>query len=269
MKPSPSAGASEPPLAAPLDLAPRGPLFVGWSDPDAATRRGMLLAGLGFAGSGAAFAFAAGPLASSPGPGSWQPSAIRSWTGRLVIDPYPILIWQDEAGIEQAALLGCPDKCGVRADVERFANQAVTVRGSLIQRSGLRMIAGTLEPGWIGPGQDSSPTPSPRDPIALGAVEIQGELMDAKCWLGAMRPGEGLTHRSCAILCVRMGLPLLFVAGPPGGRRRAFVAVDQNGQAFDEAILPFVAEPVSLTGRALAWRGWPQLRFGVSALQRL
>ncbi|MDH4384335.1 MAG: hypothetical protein QE280_02710 [Caulobacter sp.] len=254
-------------VKAPLNLAPRGRMFIGWSPPDSGTRRGLLLAGLGMAGAGTAAAFAAGPLGFMPGSGRWDPTAVRTWTGQLIVDPYPTLIWRNKAGEDQTALLGCPDKCGVRAEVERFANQSVTVRGSLIERSGLKMIAGTLEPGWISRGQ--APAVAPPKALPLGAVELQGELMDAKCWLGAMRPGEGLTHRSCAILCVRMGLPLLFVAGPPGGRRRAFVAVDERGKPFDEAILPFVADPVRLSGQALSWRGWPRLSFPVQALKRL
>ncbi|NBU27233.1 MAG: hypothetical protein EBS42_03185 [Caulobacteraceae bacterium] len=258
-----------PPYAPPLNLGPRGDLFVGWADPGLATRRNLLLTGLGLAVAGGAAAAIAGPLGFAPGAGRWDPSAIKSWSGLLILDPYPTLVWRDDSGADQAALLGCPDKCGVRAQVEQFADRAVTIRGSLIERSGLKMIAATLEPGWIKPQGAETASPAAAAPTPLGTVDLQGELMDAKCWLGAMRPGEGLTHRSCAILCVRMGLPLLFVAGPPGGRRRAFVAVDQNGAPFDESVLPFVADPVRVSGQALSWRGWPRLSFPVSALSRL
>jgi len=258
-----------PPYAPPLNLGPRGDLFVGWADPGTATRRNLLLTGLGLAVAAGGAAAVVGPLGFAPGPGRWDPSAIRTWSGRLILDPYPTLVWKDAYGADQAALLGCPDKCGVRTQVEQFANRAVAIRGSLIERSGLKMIAATLEPGWIKPQDLALTAPPSASPSSLGTISLQGELMDAKCWLGAMRPGEGLTHRSCAILCVRMGLPLLFVAGPPGGRRRAFVAVDQNGAPFDEAILPFVADPVRVSGQALSWRGWPRLSFPVSALSRL
>lgn len=251
----------------PLDRAPRGPLFVGWAAPSDPVRRGMIVAGLGLvAGAGGAAAIV-GAMQLAPGPGGWTP-AVRTWTGRLVLDLYPTLIWRDASGVDQAALLGCPDKCGVRPQVEGFAGQMVALRGSLIQRGGLRMIAAADAPEWIRAAPDQSGPTSPVQ-TPLGAVTLEGELIDAKCWLGAMRPGEGLTHKSCAILCVRMGLPLLFVAGPPGGRRRAFVATDAAGAPLGEAVLPFVADPVRVTGQAMAWGGWPRLRISADGVARL
>jgi hypothetical protein len=246
----------------PLDRAPRGKLFIGWAAPSDPVRRGMVLAGLGLVAGSAGAGAIVGAMQLAPGSGGWSPAQIRTWTGRLVLNPYPTLIWKDAQGGDQAALLGCPDK------VEAFAGKMVTLRGSLIQRGGLRMIAAADEPDWIRPAPNQSGL-SPPVETALGAITLEGELMDAKCWLGAMRPGEGLTHKSCAILCVRMGLPLLFVAGPPGGRRRAFVATDATGATLGEAVLSFVADPVRVTGQAMAWGGWPRLRLTDGGVSRL
>ena len=45
-----------------------------------------------------------------------------------------------------------------------------------------------------------------------------GEICDGKCETGAMRPGNGLAHRACAILCLAGGVPPVFVtAGPVEG----------------------------------------------------
>lgn len=43
-------------------------------------------------------------------------------------------------------------------------------------------------------------------------VTLDGELVDSKCYLGTMKPGDGKTHKSCAILCLRGGIPPLFVS---------------------------------------------------------
>ena len=62
-----------------------------------------------------------------------------------------------------------------------------------------------------------------------GTVELTGEIVDSKCFLGVMVPGSGKTHKDCASLCLRGGIPpalyvqdraghssLLLLAGPSG-----------------------------------------------------
>lgn len=252
----------------PLDRSPRGELFVGWAAPSDPLRRGVLLGGLGLTISAGGLAALAATMRAPPGPGGWDASATRDWRGWLSVDPYPTLSWRDASGRDHAALLGCPDKCGVAAQVQQFAGQGVSVRGSLISRGGLEMIAVADEAVWIRPAPDAPATLAPPGQPGRQVV-LEGELMDAKCWLGAMRPGEGLTHKSCAILCVRMGLPLLFVAGAPGGPRRALVATDAAGRPLGEDILPFVADPVRVTGLAADGPGWPRLAIASSAVVRL
>jgi hypothetical protein len=253
----------------PLNRSPRGPLFIGWAAPTDPVRRGVLLGGLGLAVSAGGLAAVAGAMQNPPGPGQWDTAAIRDWRGRLSVDPFPTLSWRDAAGRDHAALLGCPDKCGVAAQVQRFAGQGVSVRGSLIRRGGLEMIAVADEPVWIRPAPDTPETAALPAPPPARRVVLEGELMDAKCWLGAMRPGEGLTHKSCAILCVRMGLPLLFVAGTPGGPRRALVATDPGGRPLGVEILPFVADPVRVAGMAVDGPGWPRLAMSAADVVRL
>ena len=48
---------------------------------------------------------------------------------------------------------------------------------------------------------------------------MAGEICDGKCETGAMRPGNGIAHRACAILCLAGGVPPVFVTAAPGGGR--------------------------------------------------
>jgi hypothetical protein len=41
----------------------------------------------------------------------------------------------------------------------------------------------------------------------LGLMELTGEIVDSKCFLGVMVPGAGKTHKDCASLCLRGGIP--------------------------------------------------------------
>jgi hypothetical protein len=41
----------------------------------------------------------------------------------------------------------------------------------------------------------------------VGPVNLVGELVDTKCFLGVMRPATGKVHRACAIRCLSGGIP--------------------------------------------------------------
>lgn len=42
---------------------------------------------------------------------------------------------------------------------------------------------------------------------SLGEFTLQGEIVDSKCYLGVMRPGNTKTHRACAVRCIAGGVP--------------------------------------------------------------
>jgi hypothetical protein len=104
----------------------------------------------------------------------------------------------------------------------------------------------------------------------LGEVMLAGEILDAKCWFGAMRPGFGKTHKACAALCARGGLPLAFCEGPDcGAEHFAPLFVDAQGRAHGRAILPYVGDPLIVTrARKVRIGDVVQLRADLADLQR-
>src|SRR5262249_27089733 len=68
----------------------------------------------------------------------------------------------------------------------------------------------------------------------LGRATLRGEIVDSKCYLGAMKPGGGRTHRGCALLCLKGGVPPLFVSRSGGsGPSTYLLASDTLGPAPD------------------------------------
>ena len=49
-------------------------------------------------------------------------------------------------------------------------------------------------------------------------VMLRGEIVDSKCYLGVMNPGEGTVHRDCAARCLSGGLPPMLVVRSPARR---------------------------------------------------
>ena len=196
--------------------------------------------------------------AADPGPAGWDTAAARAWAGDLVTEPYPMLI-PDDGG--PALLIVEMGKTGAHDRVAAFAGQRVEVRGYLLERDGRRMI----ELDADRPGADAvtaqdpdGPAPAPHAPVAQAPTEVDllGEIVDGKCFLGAMKPGDGPSHKSCATLCIRGGLPPMLLTTEDGRPVFRLLLIDGRA-ALPEALLALVAEPVRVRGELSVVHGVP------------
>lgn len=86
-------------------------------------------------------------------------------------------------------------------------------------------------------------------------AEVTGEIIDPKCYFGAMDPGEGKAHRSCAVRCISGGImPCIKYA--ENGLVHYAVLLDSNGGPMNEVVLPYVGQPVRIKGRLRAMGNW-------------
>jgi hypothetical protein len=167
-------------------------------------------------------------------------------TGRLIVHPYPALVVDDAPEPYPVGsrlwLLAAPGKHG--AKVTGPEGGRVRVRGTLIHRGNSAM----LEIAGLDTLADSGPAaPPPHED--LGVFTLTGEIVDSKCWLGVMNPGEGKTHLACAVRCVSGGLPPMLVIRDAPGRERHLLLTDPHGGPMDARILPVVGRPVTATGQ--------------------
>ena len=80
-------------------------------------------------------------------------------------------------------------------------------------------------------------------------VTIRGEIVDSKCALGAMSPGDGKSHKICSIRCIRNGTPPLLKVRNRGGKGyRYYLLTDQGKKGANELVIPFIGEPVDVKG---------------------
>jgi len=171
----------------------------------------------------------------------------RDFEGTLISEPYPELLVHRPGQIDptqntSAYLLVAPGKHGADALVRDFAGKEVHLRGQLIYRDGGTMVE--VEPSSI------RPTAIPAAGLGgirdLGPVTLNGEIVDSKCYLGVMNPGQGKVHRDCASRCLSGGIPPLFIESDNG---RQFLLVAQDGRPLRyEVFKEFIAEPISVTG---------------------
>lgn len=242
--------------------------FIGWSaDVPNKDRRFMLAGGLALIAGGAAIGAGIGANAPSIGDGVWDMGATVSLQGLLTATPYPALRTRDLDGSVRTVFLATSGKATPHID-RGMADTVVSIVGTLLRRGDNAMIAVSR----IGPSSANVEPAAFAAPAAIdhGPVMLVGEILDAKCWFGAMRPGYGKTHKSCAALCARGGLPLAFCQlGACGDGVSAPLFLDPDGQAFGRTILPFIADPVSVQGRMLKVGDVMQIRTPLVGIRRI
>lgn len=214
---------------------------------------------------------------------------IRVFEGRLIESPYPAVLLSGAAVPTSYWLVG-PGKHGASEMVEGRDGRLVRISGSLIERAGDRMIeVRSLD-------VIADPNAQPLEPLrSLGSIALRGEIVDSKCHLGVMKPGEGPTHRDCAVRCLLGRITPMFAPsattqalgprpqassakgarsfgpsahwgqspqawGPQATGRLALV--DRDGQPFSAPLETLVGRPLAIRGEVLA-RG--PLRFLATA----
>lgn len=162
----------------------------------------------------------------------------REYMGVVEDWPYPMLITASGP-----YLLVAPGKHG--ASVSALRGPSVKLRGALIQRDGQRMLE--ILPDSI---REASASWSQHAPAAdLGPVSLTGEIVDTKCYLGVMNPGNGKVHRDCAVRCISGGVPPGFLVRDASGQGRVLLLAGADGRALHKEVLEFAAEPIRISGR--------------------
>lgn len=182
-------------------------------------------------------------LQPDAGNGRWadQPT---EFVGTLTRDPYPLLRVAKD-GLTKTYVVISEEKRGAEAALEKFADGAtIKLTGYEIERAAVGMIqlaATDMSPATAAPVADP-----PRE--IQGRVSVKGEIVDSKCWLGVMRPGDGHIHKACASICIRGGIPPMLVTRAEGIPAVMLLTL-ADGRAVPPAlILDFVADPVELSG---------------------
>lgn len=163
----------------------------------------------------------------------------RDYEGTLTAWPYPMLITPS-----QRYLLVAPGKHGFSAP--GLDGRRIHLSGTLIRRGEDHMLE--VEPESVRELAGAAPDKTPAL-MDLGDVVLSGEIVDSKCFLGVMNPGQGKVHRDCAVRCISGGGPPAFLVRDAGGADRVLLLSGRDGRRLGREILDFVAEPLTISGR--------------------
>lgn len=187
--------------------------------------------------------------------------AVSSYEGTLIEHPYAALL-PSGGSPRRAMILTATGKSDAGELVRGLDGRRVRIRGTSIARANLAVLE-VVSVEELGPGEELAP------PASLGAAELRGEIVDTKCALGRMKPGTGVLHRECAIRCIQGGIPPTLMTIRADGTPEFLLLEDLTGAPVNEAVVPFVADPVQIRGERLERAGVPVLRFDPAQIERL
>ena len=185
------------------------------------------------------------------GPGVFEFGTRRTFEGLVAREPVPMLLLRrpglvSERGAFSRFLLVGEGKRGAGREIAGLEGRLVRLEGTLIWRDGATLIE--VVSGSVTPLAEAAPLGQPDQGEVLGTFTLRGEIVDSKCFLGVMKPGEGKTHRSCAIRCILGGIPPVLAVREPDGTATYLLLVGPDGEPINERIVDRVAEPVEARG---------------------
>jgi hypothetical protein len=169
---------------------------------------------------------------------------LQEFEGVLVKEPVPMLV-----GEKAVWYLVNPLKHGFDEELaEKHHLHWVSLRGTLISREGRFMIE-AIPASVRGLNKGSAKEHPLGAEVSLGEVTLKGEIVDSKCYLGVMNPGNLKPHRACAVNCISGGVPPVLLLRDGRGAASYVLLVGEEGEAINEKIIPLVAAPVAVSGR--------------------
>jgi hypothetical protein len=200
-------------------------------------------------------------LQRDPGRGHWDTDELRTFDGIVYTRPYAMIrVPGDKPGDPPRTMLLVEEgKFGALPRVEGLAQRkaegvAVRVAGTVLHRDGRWMLELAEEEKGMRrlTAEEEAKLPPlgwPAPKVLAEHVTLKGEIIDPKCYLGAMKPGGGKTHKACAMLCISGGVPPMLVTRDATRNETFYLLVTETGGVANERVLDFVGDPVEASGR--------------------
>jgi hypothetical protein len=134
-------------------------------------------------------------------------------------------------------------KFGAQREAEGLDGRPVAARGYAIYRSNATVLQLAPEADSL---RASSGTARAVRPVPLGRHRLRGEIVDSKCFIGAMKPGDGKAHKGCAALCRLGGIPPLLLTRDAAGVETVYMLADLQAGPIGEPARNYVGEPVQV-----------------------
>ena len=195
---------------------------------------------------------------------------VKTFEGILRAEPYPhIAVHLPNTNKCEAFMIVDELKTGwTKEQVGDYDGKYVQLKAGVIYRGDVAMLEANPSKA-ISLAEMPVDFPSTADTDVLGTQTLVGEIVDSKCYYGAMNPGNLKTHRACAIVCIKGGIPPVLVVRREHAAPLYFLVVGEDGQPLNKEVLPYVAEPIQVTGEVMSQCGMLMLKTSVDTFERI
>lgn len=184
-------------------------------------------------------------------------------SGEIELSPTPAIRERRGSTIRRIPLVG-PGKHGVTG-LDGLNGRAVRATVTRIARGGQEMY----ELAAIS-AADSTAAPLPAVVTrSLGFVTYRGEIVDGKCDLGVMNPGDGLLHRACAVRCLSGGVPPMLLIRDASGAEVRVALSGLNSPLPADLVRRFAGAAVEVRGWLVQRDDTPLLQTSVEGIRRI
>lgn len=194
----------------------------------------------------------------------------RTFEGVIQEQPYPLLLVDRPGqsgfadGLSRYPLVAF-GKMGASDLVVNLHGQRVRLEGTLMYRDNQTMIE--LIEGSVRVIDATATKISTGK--SLGKQTLIGEIVDSKCFLGVMNPGNLKPHKACAIRCISGGIPPIFMVRNKANEATHYLLVSQDGKTVNRQVLDKVAEPLRIVGEVVVQGNLKILKADPQTFERL
>lgn len=206
---------------------------------------------------------------------SYETFLLTEFEGMYFDQPFPMMVFDEysiPAGVTQNALIVGPGKSGAQEIFQQLEvkhgalnGKSVRLRGTLYTTDNKTLIELSegvdallaIERGYTYPIQRTAKNP----------IQLQGEIVNAKCWYTQQETRDGYYHKRCSKSCIENGIPPVLKVEKQSGN--AFYLLDATTEAGEEAIINHIAKAVEIDGEVNFQNGWSVLTLDENSIRTI
>lgn len=206
---------------------------------------------------------------------SYETSLLTEFEGMYFNQPFPMMVFDEFSipdGATQNALIVGPGKSGAQEIFQQLEEKhgvlngkSVRLRGTLYSTDNKTLIELSegvdallaIERGYTYPIQRTQKK----------TMQLQGEIVNAKCWYTQQETRDGYYHKRCSKSCIENGIPPVLKVKNESGN--AFYLLDATNPAGKEAIINHLAKAVEINGEVNFQNGWSVLTLDENSISTI
>lgn len=196
---------------------------------------------------------------------SYETFLLTEFEGMYFNQPFPMMVFDEFSipeGVTQNALIVGPGKSGAQEIFQQLEEKHGTLNGKSIRLRGTLYSTDNKTLIELSEGVDALLAIErgytyPIQRTAKKTMQLQGEIVNAKCWYTQQETRDGYYHKRCSKSCIENGIPPVLKVKKESGN--AFYLLDATTAAGQEAIINHLAKTVEINGEVNFQNGWSVL----------